>query len=49
MYKFHYGEREKFERVEVTLETEIPEPIPKDQRKKNPDEKEFKDQMSAFD
>lgn len=33
----------------MTLETEIPEPIPKDQRKKNPDEKEFKDKMSAFD
>lgn len=50
VYKYHYGDRPKFERgVVVTLETEIPPIVPKDQRKRNPDRTEFEDKMRAFD
>ena len=48
-YKYHYGQRPKHERVEVTLETEIPELPPKDQRKKNPDKKEFEKALTDLD
>ena len=33
----------------VTKDTEIPALIPKDQRKKNPDQKEFDKQMNDMD
>lgn len=49
VYKFHYAERPKYERVEVTLETEVPIPIAKEDRKKNPDRTEFDDKMRKLD
>jgi hypothetical protein len=49
VYKFHYGERPKYEFVQVTLETEIPALVPKDQRKKQPSREEFENKMRAFD
>ena len=49
MYKFHYGERPKHERVEITLETEVPAIIPKEERKRNPDRIEFDNKMKAYD
>jgi len=36
-------------KVEITLETELPAIIPKEQRKKNPDEKAFESQMKTLD
>lgn len=48
-YKFHYAERPKHERVEVTMETVVPETIPKDQRKKNPEKADFDNKMRNFD
>ena len=39
----------KLERVTVTKDTEIPVVIAKDQRKKNPDQKEFEKTMNDLD
>jgi len=49
VYKFHYMERPKYERFEVTLETEVPAPIPKEQRKRQPDRTEFDNKMRGLD
>lgn len=49
VYKYHYAERPKYERVEVTLETEVTAPIAKEDRKKNPDRTEFDDKMRKLD
>lgn len=39
----------KFEKVIVTKDTEIPALIPKDQRKKNPDQKEYEKVVNELD
>lgn len=48
-YKYHYKTFPKLERVQVTKDTEVPPLIPKDQRKKNPDPKEFDKTMNDLD
>ena len=40
-YKYYYEQRPRPERVKVTMDTEIPAQIPKDQRKKEPSKKDF--------
>lgn len=49
MYKYHYAERPKHERTEITAETEVPAPISKEQRLKNPDRPEFDAKMKTLD
>ena len=45
-YKYYYGQRPVIDRnVKVTIETVLPEIIPKEQRKKNPDQKEFENKQ----
>ncbi|MFS8160016.1 MAG: hypothetical protein ACMG6E_07360, partial [Candidatus Roizmanbacteria bacterium] len=39
----------KHERVKVTAETEVPPTIPKEERKKNPDKKEFDNKLKLID
>jgi hypothetical protein len=48
-YKYFYGVRPKHERVKVTAETEVPATIPKEQRKRNPDKKEFDNKLKLID
>ena len=49
VYKYYYGERPKIEKVAVTLETEVPAILPKDQRKQNPDKNVFDKNMRDLD
>ena len=48
-YKYHYGPWPKQERVKVTLETELPKVLPKEERLPEPDKKAFDEKMRAFD
>lgn len=48
-YKYFYAPRPKFERVEVTTETEVPAIVPKEQRKKQPDQNDFDKKMKEVD
>lgn len=48
-YKYYYAPRPVVEKnVKVTMETEIPPIIPREQRKKNPDQQEYDKQMKTF-
>lgn len=48
-YKYNYGPRPKNEKIEVTMETEVPAIIAKDQRKKQPNRPDFEKKMKEFD
>ena len=48
-YKYFYGERLRYQREPVTLETVIEENIARDQRKKQPNKEQFNKEMAAFD
>lgn len=49
MYKFLHAPRPKFEQVVVTVETEVPATIPKDQRKKEPSKEDYEKKMKELD
>ena len=48
-YKYFYGARPKIERVQVTLDTEVPPTIPKEERKKPADQAQFDKDMREVD
>ena len=48
-YKYFYGARPKHERVTVTVESEVPATIPKEQRKKPADQVQFDKDMREVD
>ena len=48
-FKYYYGPRPKYTRVAVTKDTEIPAILPKDQRKKRPDQVAFDKVLQQLD
>lgn len=48
-FKYYYAPRPKFERVVITAETEVPPVVPRDQRKKQPDQNDFDKKMREVD
>lgn len=48
-FKYFYADRPKQERFEVTADTEVPPIIPKESRKKLPDQKDFDKKMKDLD